>query len=61
VTKRGGWADRGWADRVVAEGIETPAQETLLREMGCQFGQGFYYRRPAPGPEIAATLSQAAG
>jgi EAL domain-containing protein (putative c-di-GMP-specific phosphodiesterase class I) len=45
---------------VVAEGIETLAQETLLPEIGCQFGQGFYNRRPVPGADIAPTRSQAA-
>ncbi len=28
---------------VVAEGIETIAQESRLRELGCEFGQGFLY------------------
>jgi EAL domain-containing protein (putative c-di-GMP-specific phosphodiesterase class I) len=28
---------------VVAEGIETTGQETRLRELGCEFGQGFLY------------------
>jgi EAL domain-containing protein (putative c-di-GMP-specific phosphodiesterase class I) len=33
---------------VVAEGIETPRQEALLKEFGCDFGQGFLYARPLP-------------
>lgn len=28
---------------VVAEGIETPEQEARLRELGCEYGQGFLY------------------
>jgi len=55
---------------VVAEGIETRQQYTLLRQMGCRFGQGFLMARPMsaeamtellrlpgrviPGPEAAA-------
>lgn len=33
---------------VLAEGIETPGQLALLREMGCAAVQGFYLGRPAP-------------
>ncbi|MGK5682587.1 putative bifunctional diguanylate cyclase/phosphodiesterase [Actinoplanes sp. URMC 104] len=33
---------------VTAEGIETAAQERLLRDLGCDHGQGFYLGRPAP-------------
>ena len=32
--------------RLVAEGIETPGQLALLREMGCDYGQGFFLGRP---------------
>jgi len=31
---------------VIAEGVETPAQVSFLRERGCQIAQGFYYNRP---------------
>ncbi len=30
----------------IAEGIETPEQEALLREMGCERGQGYLYSKP---------------
>ncbi len=33
---------------VVAEGIETPRQEAMLKDLGCDFGQGFLYSRPVP-------------
>lgn len=33
--------------RLIAEGVETQAQETLLKEMGCQFSQGYFRARPA--------------
>jgi diguanylate cyclase (GGDEF)-like protein/PAS domain S-box-containing protein len=32
----------------VAEGIETPEQLELLRELGCSHGQGFLFGRPIP-------------
>lgn len=32
---------------LIAEGVETQAQEALLKEMGCQFSQGYYRARPA--------------
>ena len=31
---------------VVAEGIEQPEQWTSLRDLGCEFGQGFFFARP---------------
>ncbi len=33
---------------VVAEGIETPAQLDVVRELGCDLGQGFLFGRPSP-------------
>jgi EAL domain-containing protein (putative c-di-GMP-specific phosphodiesterase class I) len=30
----------------VAEGIETRAQLDMLREIGCDLGQGFYFASP---------------
>ena len=38
--------------RVVAEGIETQAQADWLMELGCQFGQGYFFGRPV---DAAAT------
>ncbi|GGB75695.1 hypothetical protein GCM10008019_34900 [Deinococcus soli (ex Cha et al. 2016)] len=32
----------------VAEGVETPVQAALLREVGCTYLQGFHFGRPAP-------------
>ncbi len=37
---------------VTAEGIETADQERLLRDLGCDNGQGFHFCRPAPADEI---------
>ncbi len=41
---------------VVAEGIETQEQETLLRQLGCRFGQGFLFSKPAPAETISRML-----
>ena len=30
----------------VAEGIELPGQMIRLMELGCEFGQGFFFARP---------------
>ena len=35
---------------VVAEGVEQESQATVLRGMGCDFGQGFLYSKPIPEP-----------
>ena len=37
---------------VTAEGVETEDQLRLLREIGVDSGQGFYFARPAPQDEI---------
>jgi diguanylate cyclase (GGDEF)-like protein len=42
---------------VIAEGIEREAQSDRLLQAGCQLGQGFYYGRPAPLPEVMYLLS----
>ena len=36
---------------VIAEGIETAGQRDLLREMGCRYGQGYYFSRPSPAAQ----------
>lgn len=41
---------------VVAEGIEQEAEHILLRSFGCEYGQGFFYARPAPLNEVMNTV-----
>ncbi len=45
--------------QVVAEGIETEAQAGWLMELGCQFGQGYFFGRPADA--VATTRLLRAG
>lgn len=44
--------------QLVAEGIETHEQLTLLQRLGCQIGQGYVFARPLPGPEFMDWLHQ---
>ncbi|MEH6492032.1 putative bifunctional diguanylate cyclase/phosphodiesterase [Halopseudomonas sp.] len=42
---------------ITAEGIETAAQEALLREFGCDTGQGYLYNAPLPAAEVERLLA----
>ena len=42
---------------VVAEGVETEAQKTLLGMMGCDFGQGYRFSRPLPPEAVLEFLA----
>jgi diguanylate cyclase (GGDEF)-like protein len=42
---------------VVAEGVETEEQAALLREMGCDFGQGFHFSKPLPPKDVPGFLT----
>jgi EAL domain-containing protein (putative c-di-GMP-specific phosphodiesterase class I) len=44
---------------VLAEGVETSEQAALLRDMGCDLGQGYYFARPLLGEELAKRLPKA--
>jgi EAL domain-containing protein (putative c-di-GMP-specific phosphodiesterase class I) len=41
---------------VIAEGIESSQQSVVLSDLGCLWGQGFYYSPPLPAAEISAQL-----
>jgi diguanylate cyclase (GGDEF)-like protein/PAS domain S-box-containing protein len=44
---------------VVAEGVETQAQATLLRSLGCEQAQGYFFSRPIPEAAFRALLPDA--
>lgn len=41
---------------LVAEGVETEGQLAVLRSLGCQRAQGYYFSRPLPAREVEAFL-----
>ena len=43
---------------VIAEGVETEQQAQLLRDMGCQFIQGYWYARPMPADQLLDRLRE---
>ncbi len=42
---------------VIAEGVETETQDQLLREFGCDFGQGYLYSKAVPAAEFESLLA----
>lgn len=46
---------------VLVEGVETAEQDRLVRDLGCDAAQGFYYARPMPADELVAFLAPTTG
>jgi diguanylate cyclase (GGDEF)-like protein len=44
--------------KVIAEGIETESQLALLRNLGCDYGQGYLLAKPMPREEMEKLLYQ---
>lgn len=49
---------RGLRLQVIAEGVETIAQASLLRQMGCDHAQGYLFSHPVPSVDAAALSRQ---
>ncbi|HVO45693.1 MAG TPA: EAL domain-containing protein [Steroidobacteraceae bacterium] len=45
--------------RVVAEGVEEPAEWNLLRELGCDYAQGYLISKPLPAADVPGFVGQA--
>ncbi len=43
---------------VIAEGIETAQQLAILRDMKCDFGQGYYFSKPVDGENAESLLKK---
>ena len=41
---------------VIAEGVETKEQAQMLRNLGCDYAQGYYYSKPVPCEDVAQML-----
>jgi len=42
---------------IIAEGVEQPEQAALLREMGCQYAQGYHFSGPMTAEDAGAHLA----
>jgi len=42
---------------VIAEGVETRQQLAKLRELQCEYGQGYFFSRPLPSQEAEALIA----
>ena len=43
---------------VIAEGVETAADQEEVRRLGCEMAQGYYYTRPLPLAQVDSWLQQ---
>ena len=42
--------------QVVAEGVETQEQVTMLQKLGCEYAQGFHFSKPVDGTTVSELL-----
>ena len=50
-----------WGMEVIAEGVESEAKATLLKEMGCDLAQGFHFSEPLSPEAATRFLAQERG
>lgn len=43
---------------IIAEGIENASQADILRESGCNYGQGYFFAKPLPATDMGAYLQR---
>ena len=43
--------------QVIAEGVETAEHLTILRALGCEYGQGYWFAKPLPCAEASSLLA----
>ena len=43
---------------VIAEGIETEAQKTILQTLNCEYGQGYFFAKPLKNRDAADLLAK---
>ncbi|MEE9291044.1 MAG: EAL domain-containing protein, partial [Alphaproteobacteria bacterium] len=46
---------------IVAEGIERPEQVTVLRDLQCDYGQGYFFSEPVGRDQILARIESEYG
>jgi diguanylate cyclase (GGDEF)-like protein len=45
--------------QVIAEGVETAEHLVILRSLGCEYGQGYYFAKPLAAEEVGPLLASA--
>ncbi|MBW4466373.1 MAG: EAL domain-containing protein [Pegethrix bostrychoides GSE-TBD4-15B] len=53
------WISKTFQLRLIAEGIEELAQLMLMRAIGCDYGQGYYFHRPMLLEDLKALITKA--